>query len=347
MQKFVIDQYNQAIAELIRSMARGRHSEIEPILACCLVFVCLESLRGNQSEAIRHLEAGSRLFGEHLQSRTSEPALQWLAAMFQSLGNQAALFAERQILRDLTPFLPVLECDSSQPFTQLDEANEALDRLDNAFNRMCWRNPEGCQDAVRCPDNCDCVECLEWKAFVSQVATFGMQFQPLVTRIEAEGDLGQRQRLSRLQLVEKAWQIIVEETDECGEHFRPQDSDELLDLIERILNLSARRPTFSLSADIIPAIIDVYDYSPSAERRTRAIKLLRCYQLREVVFTSEQVADFLEHHLSQLCLADTKPDADESSPRPRDKATTLERLPNTPSLRSQMWETSSARITDF
>ncbi|GAB0136766.1 hypothetical protein EsDP_00005057 [Epichloe bromicola] len=347
LQKFVIDQYNQAIAELIRSMARGRHSEIEPILACCLVFVCLESLRGNQSEAIRHLEAGSRLFGEQLQSRTSEPALQWLAAMFQSLGNQAALFAERQILRDLTPFLPVPECDSSQAFTQLDEANEALDRLDNAFNRMCWRNPGNCQETARCPDNCDCVDCLEWKAFVSQVATFSMQFQPLVRRIEAQGDLGQRQRLSRLQLVEKAWQIIVEETDECGEHFRPQDSDELLNLIERILNLSARRPTFSLSADIIPAIIDVYDYSPSAERRTRAIKLLRSYQLREVVFTSEQVADFLEHHFSQLCLAETKPDADESSPRPRDKATTLECLPYTPSLRSQMWETSSARITNF
>ncbi|KAG6005304.1 hypothetical protein E4U21_000279 [Claviceps maximensis] len=347
LQKFVVDQYNQAIANLIPLMATGRYSDMEPILACCLLFVCLESLRGNQSQAIRHLEAGSRLFCEHLQSKYSTPALQWLAAMFQSLGNQAALFAERQILQDLTLFLPVPDSDSSKAFTHLDEANEALDRLDSSFNRICWNYPENYNDLAKCPDGCSCRDCLEWKVFEDQVATFSMQFQPLVTRIEADGHLGQRQRLVRLQLVEKAWQIIVDDSQSCDAHFKPQHSDELLDLIERNLKLAARRPTFSLSADIIPAIIDVYDYSPSAERRRKAINLLRSYQLREVVFTSHQVADFLEDHFSKLCLEETKHEyCDQNSPAFKD-ITTLQRLPHTPSLRSQMWEVSSAMTTYF
>ncbi|KAG5984535.1 hypothetical protein E4U55_004318 [Claviceps digitariae] len=347
MQKFVMDQYNRAIASLIPSMEAGRYLDLEPILACCLLFVCLESLRGNQSQAIRHLEAGSRLFSEHLQSKNSGPALQWLAAMFQSLGNQAALFAERQILRDLTLFLPAPDSDSSRAFTHLDEANEALDRLDSSFNRICWNCPENCENLTKCPDNCVCEPCLEWRAFENQVATFSMQFQPLVKRIEEKGDLSQRQRLVRLQLVEKAWQIIVDDSENRDAHFKPQHSDELLDLIERNLQLAARRPTFSLSADIIPAIIDVYDYSPSAERRRKAINLLRSYQLREVVFTSQQVADFLEDHFSKLCLGQTKQEYfDENSPASMGMIT-LDRLPHTPSLRSQMWEFSSAMTTSF
>ncbi|KAG5952539.1 hypothetical protein E4U53_000614 [Claviceps sorghi] len=347
LQSFVVDQYNKAIANLIPSMGTGRHPDMEPILACCLLFVCLESLRGNQSQAIRHLEAGSRLFSEHLQSKNSAPALQWLAAMFQSLGNQAALFAERQILRDLTLFLPAPEGDSSKAFAHLDDANEALDRLDSSFNRICWNCPANCEDLTRCPDNCGCDNCLEWKAFENQVATFSMQFQPLVRRIEAKGDLGQRQRLVRLQLVEKAWQIIVDDSEDCDAYFKPQHSDELLDLIERNLKLAARRPTFSLSADIIPAIIDVYDYSPSAERRRKAINLLRSYQLREVVFTSQQVADFLEDHFSKLCLGETKQEyPNEDSPTSKNMVT-FDHLPHTPSLRSQMWEFSSAMTTYF
>ncbi|KAG6012867.1 hypothetical protein E4U43_007606 [Claviceps pusilla] len=342
LQKFVVDQYNQAIASLIPSMETVRSSDMEPILACCLLFVCLESLRGNQSQAIRHLEAGSRLFGEHLQLKNSAPALQWLAAMFQSLGNQAALFAERQILQDLTLFLPAPDTDPSRAFTHLDEANEALDRLDSSFNRICWDCPANCDDLPKCPDNCGCEACLEWKAFENQVATFSMQFQPLARRIEATGDLAQRQRLLRLQLVEKAWQVIVDDSDSCDAHFKPQHSDELLDLIERNLQLAASRPTFSLSADIIPAVIDVYDYSPSAERRRKAINLLRSYQLREVVFTSQQVADFLEDHFSKLCLGDTKPEYPDQDSAASKDLVTLDRLPHTPSLRSQMWEFSSA-----
>ncbi|KAG6040919.1 hypothetical protein E4U41_006640 [Claviceps citrina] len=352
LQRFVMDQYNQAIAGLVPSMETGRYLDMEPILACCLLFVCLESLRGNQSQAIRHLEAGSRLFSKQLQSKTStDSALQWLAAMFQSLGNQAALFAERQILRDLTLYLPAPDCDPSKAFTHLDEANEALDRLDSAFNRICWNCPANFGDPAPCPENCDCKDCLEWKAFENQVATFSMQFQPLVRQIEAGGDLSQRQRLLRLQLVEKAWQIIIDDSTNCDEHFKPHHSDELLDLIERNLKLAARRPTFSLSADILPAIIDVYDYSPSAQRRRKAIDLLRSYQLREVVFTSQQVADFLEDHFSKLCLRGTATTEqgyhpNEGIPASKDMIA-LERLPHTPSLRAQMWEVSSAMTTYF
>ncbi|KAG6024399.1 hypothetical protein E4U19_003819 [Claviceps sp. Clav32 group G5] len=347
LQKFIVGQYNQAITNLIPSMETGRSSDMEPILACCLLFVCIESLRGNQAQAIRHLEAGSRLFSEQLQSTNSALSLQWLAAMFQSLGNQAALFAEKQVLRDLTRFLPALESDSSESFTHLDEANEALDRLDSTFNRMCWDCSDNCEDVVKCPDNCSCESCLVWNAFENQVATFSMQFQPLVKRIEANGDLGERQRLVRLQLVEKAWQILVDDSEYCYANFKPQHSDELLDLIERSLKLAAHRPTFSLSADILPAIIDVYDYSPSAERRRKAISLLRSYQLREVVFTSQQVADFLEDHFSKLCLGEAKQEcSDEGSPASKDMIIS-ERLPHTPSLRSRMWEISSAMTAYF
>ncbi|KXJ87259.1 hypothetical protein Micbo1qcDRAFT_167614 [Microdochium bolleyi] len=62
---FALQHYNDAIAGLLR--AQNSVSAVTPaptsidmdqVLICCFLFVLLESLRGNYSEALRHLEAG-------------------------------------------------------------------------------------------------------------------------------------------------------------------------------------------------------------------------------------------------------------------------------------------------
>jgi hypothetical protein len=54
---FALQQYNKAISCLSRCLSQGPQSE-EITLMCCVLFICLEFLRGNIDTAISHLLSG-------------------------------------------------------------------------------------------------------------------------------------------------------------------------------------------------------------------------------------------------------------------------------------------------
>jgi hypothetical protein len=60
--------YNAAVHSLQLTMSRHEHLTIWATLACCILFICFENLRGGYAESIRHLRAGARLLVASLES---------------------------------------------------------------------------------------------------------------------------------------------------------------------------------------------------------------------------------------------------------------------------------------
>ncbi|KAH3909448.1 hypothetical protein HBH56_156660 [Parastagonospora nodorum] len=56
-QKTMITHYNKALTQLVQRMAEPSYSP-EVGLVCCLIFICLESLRGNYDAALTHYKSG-------------------------------------------------------------------------------------------------------------------------------------------------------------------------------------------------------------------------------------------------------------------------------------------------
>ncbi|KAH6871789.1 hypothetical protein B0T10DRAFT_259426 [Thelonectria olida] len=61
LDKTVIRQYNEAIRQMQTYMLTASSSNIEVVLTCCIIFVCIENLQGRYTEALRHVRAGAAL----------------------------------------------------------------------------------------------------------------------------------------------------------------------------------------------------------------------------------------------------------------------------------------------
>ena len=56
--RFSLEQYNKAIRQLGGRMSDGGSHAAETMLICCVLFICIESVRGNTDQALGHLENG-------------------------------------------------------------------------------------------------------------------------------------------------------------------------------------------------------------------------------------------------------------------------------------------------
>lgn len=310
VQKFVNDRYHKAIESLVPVMTTGHRGDLPAIMTSCLLFVCLESLRGDSAAALRHLEAGSRLFLDPMaQSARSDPTIQQLAAIFHALGTQVALFSEKPLLPDLAPYLlDELESGATAPFRTYYEANDALGMLDSCFNRLGWDEPLHCEsfanDECKCPKGCLCLACQQWNDFAKHVRNFKTRLQPLLRELGASEHVQDRQRLLCLQLQTVVWEWTIDWENCPDDGLDDPAVGEMLDLVEKILILTAERPTFSLAIDVIPNLIFIYDFCSIMAYRHRAINLLRLTPRREVIFNSHQAAALLEDHMAKLRVED-------------------------------------------
>lgn len=109
VRRFITSQYNQAVNDLIPQMTAGERPDYSSVMICCLLFICLESLRGNQIVALHHMESSCRLFLDDFAPLSeSDSSLQDLEAIFHMLANQAGLFSGSRVLTDPAPHLSCL-----------------------------------------------------------------------------------------------------------------------------------------------------------------------------------------------------------------------------------------------
>ncbi|KAK9244600.1 hypothetical protein V1506DRAFT_578353 [Lipomyces tetrasporus] len=132
---FAIAQYNRAIHHVKAVMANPSPAKFQITLVCCLIFVCLENLRGNYAESIPHLRAGSRLLDPRclLCDHTTAYGVR---DMFRRLGLDAGHFVGSNVvsLIDLAFYTlhtrSTREEHAAQTFSSIDEAYNQHKRLD-------------------------------------------------------------------------------------------------------------------------------------------------------------------------------------------------------------------------
>jgi hypothetical protein len=61
--QFALQQYNRAILSLKQRLSEGQES-IEVALMCCVLFICLECLRGNREWVLSHLQNGLNILAQ-------------------------------------------------------------------------------------------------------------------------------------------------------------------------------------------------------------------------------------------------------------------------------------------
>lgn len=152
MDRTFLVQYNKAVRHLVDGMADSSCS-IEVGLVACLLFICIEFLRGDHFSALAHLQSGIKIISEQkrrsldcLQTKPSSPSF--------SIAIRERVAGSRMISENLVPmfvramgtgllfgapFEPLLEkfCPHPQnpqyqPFASFLEAQSAMFELRNA-----------------------------------------------------------------------------------------------------------------------------------------------------------------------------------------------------------------------
>lgn len=132
---FMLQQYGRAIGNLQPHLISGTQSSVRVTLISCLLFVCLECLRGHYRSGIFHLESGLKLLSSsHLAAMGAGTAAKnswefsdyWIAETFSRLHMSAALFG--QISTVFYPLVPSIDLPSHY-FCSVNEARHCLDEL--------------------------------------------------------------------------------------------------------------------------------------------------------------------------------------------------------------------------
>jgi len=139
-EQFCLRQYSSAICGLKPHFMSSTKASIRVALIACIIFTCLEFVRGHYQTAKSHLHSGLKLLGQlGTVSRGAQgtecPSLSkadqsvdgWLAEQFARLHLQARLFGQKHA----TPQVLVVERNQVQPvsFLSTSHARKCLDRL--------------------------------------------------------------------------------------------------------------------------------------------------------------------------------------------------------------------------
>lgn len=139
-EQFCLRQYSSAIRGLMPHFESNTKSSIRVALIACIVFTCLEFVRGHYQSATNHFHNGLKLLGQLKAvskeadgkespslSKTDQSVDGWLAEQFARLHLQARLFGQRQT----TPQALIFERSQVQPvsFVSTSHARKCLDRL--------------------------------------------------------------------------------------------------------------------------------------------------------------------------------------------------------------------------
>ncbi|RFU33010.1 hypothetical protein B7463_g3342, partial [Scytalidium lignicola] len=137
--RFAIAQYNKAIRLLNRRISNEPQFTAVPLTSCVL-FICLEFLRGNLDEALKHFESGLAIVKAQRSKNppsnitAQESSLEiTLAEIFSRLCIQASLCGRQWFPLPIhSPSIPCGPYDlSTAPFTSLSEARNEINILMN------------------------------------------------------------------------------------------------------------------------------------------------------------------------------------------------------------------------
>ncbi|CAH0044328.1 unnamed protein product [Clonostachys solani] len=301
-QAVVTQQFTNAISRLVPLMSQAKPENTMLVLICCLLFVFIESLKGSQTEALRHLTAGCRLLTSLRDPPPElEGKLREIATVFRGLGSVVNMFNEDKIIPDLAPYaqLPKGYEDPTKPYESLDEAEQALAHLDLFLSDMhcAHDNSEGPFPERLKEINEETFQILG-RRFRKWEARFEKTLETLRPPHSYEHLNLKLQRQLWAQMMKQPYgEEPIIDVEQCMS---------FMDQVEELLEMT--NPTqrvFTAKADLIPVLVVVYGSCPVAKVRKRAIALLRLRSRREGFWDSGEAADFLQLDLDK-CLAGQK-----------------------------------------
>ncbi|CZR56758.1 uncharacterized protein PAC_06647 [Phialocephala subalpina] len=125
-------QYNKAIRQLC---SKQTTQPVQFTLTCCILFICLENLRGDYDAGLLHLKNGLEILKEwHAKNVTLSTEIETreiLTKVFRRLDMQATAFLDtRQPQFNMSPSdRGLIATPNTPPFNNLSEARTALDVL--------------------------------------------------------------------------------------------------------------------------------------------------------------------------------------------------------------------------
>ncbi|KAH6653133.1 hypothetical protein BKA67DRAFT_310092 [Truncatella angustata] len=337
---FTVQRYNQAIHQLLPHISSGKPIDIRIIITCCLLFYCLENIRGCSAESIQHLKAGSRLLvslpphyaTETTRYRTNnDDAISEIATLFSRLGIEASLYSEDEVVPDLGSHripVPSFPEDKLQPFQDLHIARDFLWDIDvdlSTYNNKAFALAK--EGGSRLPED-GISHLLDIAGGYGRVATvsrapptygpsYESELRPIINRFrcwrkrfdrtveEAEKRVmtkQERQEIMMLTLRQRVWETMLEEVPDGD----PMLADSILDQAELLIQtFSSNHPIFTLESNIMSSTSFVCCYSDEVRHRRRALKILRSARIREGVWDSMELANLIEAGFPELKLGDT------------------------------------------
>lgn len=299
LQYITIQQYNKAIGYIKTLNTVETSCDIQCILTCCLLFVCLESMSGRYSESIRHFKAGTQLLANS-QTKNDADELKMtdkIADMFARFGIGISIFMEEVIMPRRPSDGGLLQIDPGPgvPFSSLDEASLSLRRIDvHYIHLMFSQNDPVCEPTPAEGDRA--FDLLEDRLTVWN-SRFDATVEALRSGFLSDAD---HEQIMQMRLTQRLWQLFVPYETTCQPMLASKSFSAFLDEAENLAKpfIAAKCPTFAVEGDLVSGLSLVTSLATDAQIRSRALSLLRSLNRREGVWDSCELTELHDATLS-------------------------------------------------
>lgn len=293
---FAIKQYNKAIAAL--SHGADCNTPIDAIILACILFICIESLRGEVATAIRHCNSGMSIALSHLQN--IEPGLR--AENVQRLRNDMLpVLCRANLLSILFGNSPSWDYAIALADVVPDEFTSFRQARDSMFHLMSLSirfRRVGAQPR-RLLRSLDMSDYQLQFDIQQQIRNWNVRYEELFSREARTPQQLQASRMLQIhRLVTSIMTVRSTDIDECAVDSLYADFEAVVSLAEDILECdvdicgtqSTKTTTFLLDMEMIPPLYFVAQKCRHPALRRRAISILQRLHRLEGFWDSDLAA---------------------------------------------------------
>jgi hypothetical protein len=296
--QFVLQQYNKAIRSLIDGMTTTSSQNWELTLTTCCLFICLEILRGNNTQALDHIEAGLKMLFQREQKG--------IAA-----GNGSEIYRElRQLLTRMNlqasflgRILHPLEFSTANAITSLinlTSLSQARSYLDQLMNRaLIFIRLVGLERKKRDAQQQQKLELqqqqllLEFDSFLASLDKLLQKMGPFIQQSDLRASL----MLKIFHRTSLVWILTVMERDESVFDHHIPDFNAIVGYAEKVVQLTSaidkqidNQSRFSLEGELIAPLYFSANKCRNPSIRRRAIVLMSRYGKIEGMWNASHYA---------------------------------------------------------
>ncbi|CEI62462.1 unnamed protein product [Fusarium venenatum] len=309
-----IKQYNNSI-HIIQKYMELPAMNLQEILTCCFIFICIESLYGRYMNVTRHLEAAFSLLNHHHTSNHSVgiglksgednlekfmedmgPAICGLTSdLFFFMGDSQSSKLVSELQKWLHRQDPIYLQEPGAPFFSVQAAASWRTQMETMHETDAYYECHMCS-SVGYPCSMDASVCGKSQSGLDTASFFrywSARYSP--SNLNFDPTKASESEMSRhkvLELEETTWRARFKLNSIKG-NLATSDCMEILSKAESIMDLSKCQTghIFNFQANLIPPIAYVIISCQDERIQWEGVRLLRSLGRREGVWDSKKVAD--------------------------------------------------------